>query len=244
MRRQLAALAATLVMTFSAPVLAQSNQVVVELYTSQGCSSCPPADKILTKLAARDDVIALALHVDYWDYLGWKDVFGSPRNTQRQRNYAHARGSKSIYTPQVVVQGVGQGVGSRKGDEMAANPLVALCFHWQSIGRQVRIEGAIEAVDTAEADAYFASRPRGSQLGAWASHQSQPLAHRADLVARIAEFDERFADTPITRPPFWSGYRVIPSTMEFWRHGDDRLHERLRFDRGLEQTWTTQYLYP
>ncbi len=135
-------------------------------------------------------------------------------------------------------------LGSRKGDEMDANPLVALCFHWKSLGRQVRIEGPIEPVKAPEADAYFASRPRGSQLGAWASHQSQPLAERADLVARIAQFDERFADTPITRPPFWSGYRVIPSAMEFWRHGDDRLHERLRFRRGEQDTWTTQYLYP
>ncbi|MHA1564023.1 MAG: pyridoxamine 5'-phosphate oxidase [Alphaproteobacteria bacterium] len=135
-------------------------------------------------------------------------------------------------------------LGSRKGDEMDANPLVALCFHWKSLGRQVRIEGAIEPVNAAEADAYFTSRPRGSQLGAWASRQSQPLANRDELVARIAMFDERFADTAITRPPFWSGYRVVPANMEFWRHGDDRLHERLRFERGGEDSWTTQYLYP
>ena len=134
-------------------------------------------------------------------------------------------------------------LGSRKGDEIDANPLVALCFHWKSLGRQVRIEGAIEPVDTAEADAYFASRPRGSQLGAWASRQSQPLAARSDLVTRIGSFDQRFADTSVSRPPFWSGYRVVPTRLEFWQHGDDRLHERLRFERSAD-TWAAQYLYP
>jgi len=109
----LALIAAMFALPFTAR--AQSS-VVVELFTSQGCSSCPPADALLGELAQRDNVIALSLHVDYWDYLGWKDVFASPQNTQRQRDYSHVRGSKSIYTPQVVVQGVGQGVGSRRNE--------------------------------------------------------------------------------------------------------------------------------
>lgn len=133
---------------------------------------------------------------------------------------------------------------SRKGDEIDANPQVALCFHWKSIGRQVRIEGAIQPVDPTEADAYFAIRPRGSQLGAWASHQSEALPSRDTLRRRIDEFEVRFASGQISRPPFWSGYRVVPSRIEFWRHGDDRLHERLAFDRAADRTWTTQYLYP
>jgi hypothetical protein len=99
------------------PLAARAQSpVVVELFTSQGCSSCPPADTLLGELSKRDGVIALSLHVDYWDYLGWKDVFASPQNTRRQRGYSHARGSMSVYTPQVVVQGLGQGVGSRRND--------------------------------------------------------------------------------------------------------------------------------
>ncbi len=96
--------------------VAQSNSTVVELYTSQGCSSCPPADKILTRLAQRDDVIALALHVDYWDYIGWKDTFGDPSYTVRQRGYARAAGSRTIYTPQMVIGGVTHVVGNKPMD--------------------------------------------------------------------------------------------------------------------------------
>jgi hypothetical protein len=102
------------------PVTAQDRPVVIELYTSQGCSSCPPADALLAKLAQQDNVIALALHVDYWDYLGWKDVFGSPRNTQRQRDYARASNMRTIYTPQVIVQGKSIAVGNNVAQVGAA----------------------------------------------------------------------------------------------------------------------------
>lgn len=101
----LAALLTTLCVTLSTPVLAQSNPVVVELFTSQGCSSCPPADALLHKLAKRDDVIPLALHVDYWDYIGWKDEYADPANTKRQKGYAHEAGRKMIYTPQMIING-------------------------------------------------------------------------------------------------------------------------------------------
>ena len=121
MRKSLAALAATFTLLIAAPLLAQSNPaVVVELYTSQGCSSCPPADKILHKLSTRDDVIALALHVDYWDYIGWKDTFADPRNTVRQRSYARAAGTRTIYTPQMVIGGKTHVVGNRPMDVMEA----------------------------------------------------------------------------------------------------------------------------
>lgn len=100
------------VLGFSQPAMAQDRPVVIELYTSQGCSSCPPADALLAQLAKQDNVIALALHVDYWDYLGWKDVFGSPENTQRQREYARASNMRTVYTPQMIVQGKSIAVGN------------------------------------------------------------------------------------------------------------------------------------
>lgn len=132
---------------------------------------------------------------------------------------------------------------SRKGHDLAAHPFAALCFHWRPLEQQVRIEGAIERVTDAEADAYFASRARGSQVGAWASKQSQPLASREELEARVAEVEARFAGEDVPRPPFWSGYRVKPDRIEFWTGKPSRLHERERY---LHQgdTWTVTRLYP
>jgi pyridoxamine 5'-phosphate oxidase len=132
---------------------------------------------------------------------------------------------------------------SRKGGELGANPHVALCFHWKSLGRQVRVEGTVERVNDAEADAYFATRPRESQLGAWASDQSRPLESRARLEERVADEEKRFAGGPIPRPPHWSGYRVLPSRIEFWESRPFRLHDRLVYVRD-GGSWRSERLYP
>ena len=132
---------------------------------------------------------------------------------------------------------------SRKGRELAANPRAALTFHWQPLELQVRIEGIAEQVDDGEADEYFATRERGSQIGAWASDQSEPLASDADLEARVSEMERRFADGPVSRPPHWSGFRVIPERVEFWRGRPSRLHERRLFERE-GSGWRERLLFP
>ncbi len=132
---------------------------------------------------------------------------------------------------------------SRKGDELAANSNAALLFHWKSIRRQVRIEGPVEKVSDAEADAYFASRSRDSQLGAWASDQSRPLPDRATFEALFEDMRAKFDGGDVPRPPRWSGFRVIPRAIEFWSDGAHRLHERRLFTRTGE-TWTEGLLYP
>ena len=134
-------------------------------------------------------------------------------------------------------------LGSRKAQDMAANSKVALCFHWKSLKRQIRIEGTIEAVDEAEADAYFASRDRSSRIGAWASKQSQVLVGHFDLEKLVAEFTSKFHVDDVPRPEFWSGYRVVPVLIEFWTDKPFRLHERLVYHR-VDDKWTTETLYP
>lgn len=133
---------------------------------------------------------------------------------------------------------------SRKGRELAENPRAAICFHWPSIGWQVRAAGTVEAVGDAEADEYFASRPRGSRIGAWASRQSQPLAHRGDLMAQVRDIEERFAGAEVPRPPFWSGYRLVPAEIELWKSDDFRLHHRTRFTRRADGGWDATLLQP
>lgn len=134
---------------------------------------------------------------------------------------------------------------SAKGLELAANPKAALLFYWKSLGRQIRIRGPVEPVTDAEADAYFGTRHRESRIGAWASSQSRPLASRAALEEGVGRYTEEFAGGEVLRPSYWHGYRVRPVEIEFWKHGDFRLHDRIVFRRATpEGAWTKTRLYP
>jgi pyridoxamine 5'-phosphate oxidase len=132
---------------------------------------------------------------------------------------------------------------SRKGGELAANPHAALLFHWQPLGRQVRVEGPVARIATEESEAYFVTRPLESRLAAWASPQSRPLESRDDLERRFAEAKERFPGTEVPRPPHWGGYRLEPDAYEFWQHGDNRLHDRVRYTRD-GAAWRRERLAP
>ncbi|MBL0900991.1 MAG: pyridoxamine 5'-phosphate oxidase [Reyranella sp.] len=134
---------------------------------------------------------------------------------------------------------------SRKGQHLLAHPKAALLFHWKSLRRQVRIEGPVAPTTAAEADAYFATRPRGSQIGAWASEQSRPLESRFALEKRVAEYAARHVVGAVPRPQHWSGFRLQPTLIEFWQDGAFRLHDRLEYRRRAPaDPWTTRTLYP
>ena len=132
---------------------------------------------------------------------------------------------------------------SRKGRELEQNPQAALVLYWWELGRQVRVEGRVEETSLEDSSAYWASRPRASRLAAWTSPQSQPLAGRAELDARYAEATARFGDGDVPLPGFWGGYRVVPDTIEFWAHRDDRLHDRVRYVRATGK-WSRERLAP
>jgi pyridoxamine 5'-phosphate oxidase len=132
---------------------------------------------------------------------------------------------------------------SRKARELTENPYAAICAYWPWLDEQARIEGPVRKVEAAESDAYFAARPRGSQVGAWASAQSEVLSSRADLEARYHAVDAEYAGREIPRPPFWGGFRLVPERIEFWRAGTFRLHDRLVYVREGDG-WKTEILYP
>jgi pyridoxamine 5'-phosphate oxidase len=134
-------------------------------------------------------------------------------------------------------------LGSPKAVDLERTQRASLCFYWQGFGRQVRVDGLVERVSDEEADAYFATRPRLSQLGAWASRQSQPMEGSFELEREVLKVGARFALKPVPRPPFWSGYRVVPETIELWQEKPFRRHERRRFLRG-EDGWACQWLFP
>lgn len=132
---------------------------------------------------------------------------------------------------------------SRKGLELRGNPFAAMLFHWKSLKRQIRIEGRVELVSDDEADAYFASRDRGSQIGAWASDQSRPMTGRFELEKQIAIFAAKFGVGAVARPPHWSGFRLHPDAFEFWDDGKFRLHERIVY-KWQDDNWVTERLFP
>jgi pyridoxamine 5'-phosphate oxidase len=133
---------------------------------------------------------------------------------------------------------------SRKGEELAANTRAALLFHWKPLGRQVRIEGRVEHVTDAEADAYYATRARISRLGAWASDQSRVLPDRAELERRLATYEAKYPGEDIPRPPHWSGFRIVPERFEFWQNMPFRLHDRTIYTRAANGGWTIGKLFP
>jgi pyridoxamine 5'-phosphate oxidase len=132
---------------------------------------------------------------------------------------------------------------SRKGRELVENPHAALCFHWPALDEQIRIEGTVEKLPDDESDAYFVSRPRGSQLGAWASKQSETLTAREALEEEYRDTERRFEGQPVPRPPFWGGFRLHPTRIEFWYGRPDRLHDRLVYTKAAGG-WTIERLYP
>jgi pyridoxamine 5'-phosphate oxidase len=133
---------------------------------------------------------------------------------------------------------------SRKGRELEANPQAALLFHWRPLGRQVRVEGRVDRLSSEESDAYFATRPREAQVGAYASQQSEPLGSRAELDGRVAEIENRLGEGLVLRPATWGGFLLVPHAWEFWQHRSSRLHDRFRYEREQSGAWRVERLFP
>lgn len=133
---------------------------------------------------------------------------------------------------------------SRKGEELSQNPYAALCIHWKSLRKQIRVEGKIEAVSDAESDAYFLTRPRARQIGAWASAQSRPYEKQQDLTDRLAQIERKYENQDIPRPPYWKGFRLIPHSLEFWIGQRDRVHTRFIYTLGDDGQWNATWLNP
>lgn len=133
---------------------------------------------------------------------------------------------------------------SQKGEDLAAHPFAALVFWWESLGKQVRIEGTIEKTSAAESDVYFSGRPRGSQLGAWASEQSSRITDRDVLENRLQQFTQQYQEQAVPRPPHWGGYRLIPQRFEFWTARESRLHDRIVYERDSQNLWQIHMLAP
>lgn len=133
---------------------------------------------------------------------------------------------------------------SHKGDDLLENPCACANFYWEDLSRQVRFTGTIEKVSTEESDAYFDSRPRASQIGAWASHQSEVLANRQELMDRVKKLEEKFADKKVPRPEFWGGYVLLPNSVEFWQGRENRLHDRMRYTLRANNSWILERLSP
>jgi pyridoxamine 5'-phosphate oxidase len=193
----------------------------------------PDADPIAAFLAAFERAKRVEPHDATAMTLATADARGRPSARMVLLKGADA-GGFTFYTNR----------GSRKARDLEENPVAALCLHWPASQQQIRVEGRVELVPDEESDAYFATRPRESQLGAWASEQSAPLASREELEARVSELAARYPGV-VPRPPFWGGYRLVPSAVEIWQAGAARLHDRFLYTRAPEaEGWTRQRLNP
>lgn len=210
-----------------------------------------PADMIPTGTIPAGTIDEIADDEPFAPFARWFELAMKSENLAETMMLATATADGAPSVRAVLLKGVGAdgfvfytNLESRKAEELAANPRAALCFHWKSLARQIRIEGLVGPASAAEADAYFATRPRDSQIGAWASAQSRPLDSRATFEARFAEFRDKFArQERVPRPENWAGYRVRPERFEFWQERPFRLHDRVVFVREGE-TWRKGRLYP
>lgn len=198
-----------------------------------------------------DDPLYQQAIAGFADLLAQAEAAGEPEPTAMTLATCDADGRLSARI--VLLKGVGAdgfrfftNYESAKAQQLAAHAQAALCFHWKHLRDQVqvRVEGRVQRLPTEVSDAYFACRPRGSQLGAWASLQSQTLPDRATFEARYAELEHRYADMPVPRPPHWGGYRLVPDRIEFWFGAQYRLHDRDLYERGADGRWSRRNLYP